>query len=368
MIIGIPREIKDGEHRVAMTPGGVMALVKKGHQVLVERDAGLKSGFVNSDFEAAGATVIENRRELFERAEMILKVKEPLREEYDLLHEGQILFTFLHLAANHELTKALVERKVIGVAYETVEENGCLPILRPMSEIAGRASILIGANLLSGTQGGRGVLISGIPGVPPAKVVIIGGGTAGLSAAKMACGLRSEVVVFEIDQARLRYLEDVLPSNVKLRLSLEHDIAEELREADLVVGAVLVPGARAPKVVSKTMVKLMKAGSVVVDIAIDQGGCFETSRPTTHSDPTFEVEGVIHYCVTNIPGIYPRTSTYALSQTILPYVLQMGDYGVGAFRVNPSLAKGVNVFRGAITNVAVAKAHGMDFTPLEEVL
>jgi alanine dehydrogenase len=368
MIIGVPREIKDREYRVAITPPGVMALTKAGHRVLLEEGAGLGSSICDREFEDSGAEIVRDRRELFDRAEMILKVKEPLEEELDLFHEGQILFTFLHLASSSKLTKELCKRDVIAIAYETVEENGSFPILKPMSEIAGKASVLIGAHFLSKGGGGRGVLLSNVPGVAPARVVIVGGGTVGLNAARVASGLKSDVVIFDVNLERLRYLESILPPNVKLRFSSDYAISEELKGADLLIGAVLVPGARAPKVVSREAIVRMGKGSVVVDVAIDQGGCFETSYPTTHSNPVFEVEGVIHYCVTNIPGIYPITSTYALCHASIPYVLKIADLGLEALINDPALARGVNIFRGMVTNRAVAEAHGLDYVPLEEVL
>lgn len=368
MVIGVPREVKDNEHRVAITPEGVMALVRNGHRVLVEKNAGVGSGISDADFVRAGALIVDSKEELFKEAEMIVKVKEPLPAEYELFHEGQILFTYLHLASSYKLTKALMERDIICVAYETVEKDGYLPLLEPMSEIAGRASIVVGAYLLSKVGGGPGVLISGVPGVLPAKVVIIGGGVVGLNAAKLASGLRAETVIFEINPKRLRYLEDVLPPNVKLRVSSEYSIAEELEDADLLIGAVLVPGAKAPKVVTREMIRSIRKGAVAIDVAIDQGGCFETSLPTTHSEPTFEAEGVVHYCVTNIPGIYPRTSTYALTQATLPYILKLASLGIRAFEEDEALAKGVNIFRGRVTNRGVAEVHNLEYVTIYKAL
>ncbi|MEN3185889.1 MAG: alanine dehydrogenase [Atribacterota bacterium] len=367
MVIGVPREIKDHEYRVAMTPAGVMALSKKGHRVIIERGAGLGSGFSDHDFVRSGASIVE-KRELFENAELVLKVKEPLPEELDFLRPNQILFTYLHLASNKALTEALVDSRIIGVAYETVEEHKRLVLLEPMSEVAGRASVLIGALLLSKFYGGEGVLISGVPGVPPAKVVILGGGTVGLNAAKLAAGLRSHVVIFEIDEERMRQLENILPPNVSFRKTSEYDLTEELTDCDLLIGAVLLPGAKTPKLVTKEMVATMRKGSVIVDVSIDQGGCVETSLPTTHEKPTYEMHGIIHYCVTNIPGIYPRTSTLALCQSTLPYVMKIATHGEEIFKIDRALAKGVNVYKGVLTNRAVAEAHHLPYQALEEVI
>ncbi len=367
MIIGVPKEIKDHEYRVAITPAGVMTLVKGGHQVMIEEGAGLSSGFPDQDFIASGASIVD-KKNLFENAEMILKVKEPLQEELDFFRPAQILFTYLHLASNRTLTESLLARKVIGIAYETVEENGRLVLLEPMSEVAGRASVLIGALLLSKVYCGEGILMSGVPGVSPAKVVILGGGTVGFNAAKLAAGLRSRVVMFEIDGERMRYLESILPPNVCYRRTSEYDLAEELVDCDLLIGAVLLPGAKTPKLVTQEMISSMKKGSVVIDVSIDQGGCSETSFPTTHEKPTYEINGVIHYCVTNIPGIYPRTSTLALSQSTLPYVVKIATCGEGILKLDRALTKGVNVYKGILTNRAVAEAHQLPYQPLEEVV
>lgn len=367
MVIGVPKEIKDHEYRVAITPAGVMVLAREGHRVIVERGAGLGSGFSDQDFMCAGASTVE-KKELFENAELILKVKEPLPEEFHFLRPNQILFTYLHLASDKVLTEALLARRVIGVAYETVEERGRLVLLEPMSEVAGRASVLIGALLLSKFYCGGGVLISGVPGVLPAKVVILGGGTVGLNAAKLAAGLRSRVIVFEINEDRMRYLENILPPNVSFRKTSEYDLAEELVDCDLLIGAVLVAGAKTPKLVKREMIASMKKGSVIVDVSIDQGGCAETSLPTTHEKPTYEVDGVIHYCVTNIPGIYPRTSTLALCQSTLPYVVKIATHGEKVFQVDQALAKGVNLYKGILTNRGVAEAHQLPYMELGEAI
>ncbi len=354
MRIGIPKEIKDHEYRVGVTPAGVSALIAQGHQVLVETFAGARIGFGDALYEAAGA-MIAGRNEVY-GCDMIVKVKEPQPSEVALLHEGQLLFCYLHLAPEPELTRGLLERKVVGIAYETVTDaQGTLPLLTPMSEVAGRLAVQAGATALQIANGGSGVLLGGVPGVAPGKVVILGGGAAGLNAAKMAAGLGAEVTVLDISLARLRHLDDVFGMRVKTRFSEPAAIAELVREADLVIGAVLLPGKRAPRLLTRDMVKAMKPGSALVDIAIDQGGCAETSRPTTHSDPTYVEHGVVHYCVTNMPGAVARTATLALTQATLPLVLELADKGhARALLDNPGLRDGLNVFRGQVTHPAVA--------------
>ena len=370
MIIGVPKEIREDEYRIAITPSGVEVLRKNKHQVVVEEDAGIGSGITNEEIIKAGAKILPSHEEVFTRAEMIVKVKEPLEEEYELLKEGQILFTYLHLASNKALTRLLMEAKVIAMAYETVEtDEGKLPLLIPMSEVAGRLTIQEGAKYLERSQGGEGVLLGGVPGVAPAKVVIIGGGVVGTNAAKMAAGLGARVVILEQNLDRLRYLDDIMGAHVITMKSSEHNIREAIKEADLVVGAVLVPGGKAPHLITRKILKTMKPGSVIVDVAIDQGGCVETSRPTCPSEPTYEVEGVIHYCVANMPGCVPRTSTYALTNATLPYVLELANHGYPeALRKDKALARGLNVVNGKVTCEGVAKAHNLPYYELEEIL
>lgn len=370
MIIGVPKEIKDNEYRVAVTPGGVEMLRQHGHRVLVQAGAGEGSGFSDEEYTRSGAEILPTAAEVWNNAEMIMKVKEPRPEEYGFLREDLLLFTYLHLAAEEELTYELLRRKVTAVAYETVElADGRLPLLTPMSEVAGRMAIQVGAHYLEKAHGGRGKLLGGVPGVRPAQVTIIGGGTVGTNAAKIALGMGAHVVIIDKNLDRLRYLEDVLHGNLTTLASNPLNIANAVRRADLLIGAVLIHGARAPKLVTREMVGTMKPGSVIVDVAIDQGGCVETSKPTTHSHPTYEVDGVIHYGVTNMPGAVPRTSTYALSNATLPYALLLADHGFeGAVKGNPALAKGVNTYRGAVTYPAVAEAFGLEYTPLEKLL
>jgi alanine dehydrogenase len=368
MRIGIPKEIKDHEYRVGATPAGVSALKARGHHVLVEAGAGARIGFSDAMYEAAGA-MIAGRNEVY-GSDMVVKVKEPQSSEVALLREGQILFCYLHLAPEPELTRGLLNRKIIGIAYETVTDaQGSLPLLIPMSEVAGRLSVQAGAAALQIANGGSGVLLGGVPGVAPAKVVIIGGGITGINAAKMALGLGAEVTVLDINPARLRYLDDVFGMRLKTRYSEPAVIAELTREADLVIGAVLIPGKRAPRLLTRDMVKAMKPGSALVDIAIDQGGCAETSRPTTHTKPTYVEEGVVHYCVTNMPGATARTSTLALTQVTLPLALELADKGWSqALQDNPGLRDGLNVFRGQVTHPAVAADLGYALEPLQTAL
>lgn len=370
MIIGVPKEIKNNENRVAITPAGVEALIKEGHQVIIEKSAGVGSGISDSDYQQAGAKILETNKEVFAEADMIMKVKEPLPEEYNLLREGQILFTYLHLAAEEKLTKTLMDKKVIAIAYETVQlDDGSLPLLTPMSEVAGRLAIQKGAQYLERQKGGRGVLLAGVPGVPPAKVVIIGGGIVGMNAAKMALGLRADVTILDINTNRLRYIDDVFHGNVKTRMSNRYNIYEEVTKADLVIGAVLIPGAKAPHLVTEEMIKDMKKGSVIVDVAIDQGGCVETTYPTTHDDPVFIKHGVIHYSVANMPGAVPRTSTYALTNATLSYAIEIANKGYKkALLDNPALLKGLNVYDGKITYKAVAEAFNLEYHDPKKLL
>lgn len=369
MIIGVPKEIKANENRVAITPAGVSELTKAGHQVLIEQGAGLGSGIDDALYEAEGAVMVPSAAEVWSQAEMIIKVKEPLPSEYPLMRRGQILFTYLHLAASEELTRALMERGVVGIAYETVQlEDRSLPLLTPMSEVAGRMAVQIGAQFLQKNQGGRGVLLGGVPGVPPAEVVIIGGGTVGTNAAKIAIGMGAHVTILDTNVSRLRYLDDVLHGNVITVVSNRLTVERAVKYADLLIGAVLLPGAKAPKLVTEEMVKQMKPGSVIVDVAVDQGGCIETvDHPTTHANPIYVKHGVIHYAVANIPGAVPRTSTYALTNVTLPYVLQLANKGYRrAAEENPALARGFNVINGKVVYQAVAEAHGLPYTPLEK--
>lgn len=371
MKVGVLKEIKAYENRVAMTPAGVAAMLKAGHLVFVEANAGKGSGFEDADYAAAGAAILATNVEVWAQCDMVMKVKEPLPAEYDLFREGQILFTYLHLAPELELTRKLAEKKVIAIAYETVQlADRSLPLLTPMSEVAGRMSVQIGAHFLEKAYGGRGVLLGGVPGVVTGNVVIVGGGIVGTNAAKMAAGLGASVTLFDISADRLRYLDDVFGGRVQTRMSNEYDIAQALKHADLLVGAVLIPGARAPKLVTRQMVQSMTPGSVIVDVAIDQGGSVETiDRVTTHKDPVYEQYGVIHYSVANMPGGVPRTSTYALTNVTLPYALQLANKGWRkALQENAALAKGANVISGLITYEAVAEAHGMEYVPLTTVL
>jgi len=370
MIIGIPKEIKKGEFRVAATPAGVKSLSKASHKVFVEKGAGEGSGFSDEEFRAVGAEIIEEKSRLFDDAELILKVKEPLPEEYGLFHEGQILFTFLHLAADKTLTEALLKSKIGGIAYETVQkDDGCLPLLAPMSEIAGRISPLVGSFYLAKHTGGSGKFTGGVPGVPPAKVVIIGGGTVGMNAAKIAAGMRAQVVILDVNIERMRYLDDTMPSNVVTLMSNSYNLEKILPNTDLLIGAVLVPGAKAPHLITRKMFQLMKPGSVIVDVAVDQGGCVETTHPTTQDNPVFEVDGILHYCVANMPGAYPKTSTLALTNATLPYALDIANKGCRkALREDPSLAKGLNVYQGRIVYQKVARTHGLPWVKVEEIL
>jgi len=368
MIIGIPKEIKNNENRVAITPAGVKAFCQAGHQVLVQKSAGLGSGIEDIEYNQAGATIIETAKEVFEKADMIIKVKEPLASEYDLLKAGQILFTYFHFASSLELTQAMMKRKIICITYETVQtEDGHLPLLVPMSEVAGKMAAHIAAYYLALPYGGTGVLMGGVPGVSPAKVVVIGGGTVGTNAAKIAAGIGAKVTLFDININRLKYLDDVLPKNITLLVSNQHNIEEETKDADVVIGAVLIPGAEAPKLMTEEMVKKMKPNSVIVDVAIDQGGCIATSRPTSHSDPVYKIHNVSHYCVTNMPGAFARTSTFALTNTTLPYGLEIANKGYKkALRENKALAKGLNVIDGKITYEPMAKAFNLKYYPLED--
>jgi alanine dehydrogenase len=366
MIVGIPKEMKDHEYRVSLTPDGAAALARAGHTALIEPSAGEGSGFTDDEYRRAGATIAGSKEEVFAKAAMIVKVKEPLLSECPLFRPGQALFTYLHLASLPELTKALLERRVFAIAYETTTaKDGSLPMLKPMSEIAGRMSVQVGAQYLEKSQGGRGVLLAGVPGVEPGKVVILGAGVVGTSATRIAVGLGAQVTVINLELERLRYLDDLYGGRIVTRAATAAAIEQAVREADIVIGAVLIPGAKAPKLVSRAMLSAMKRGAVVVDVSVDQGGCFETTRPTTHSDPIYTMDGVIHYCVPNMPGIVPRTSTFALTNATLPYIVRLASEGVDqAIRSDPGLAKGVNLKDGQVICQGVAEAHGLRFTPL----
>ncbi len=368
MIIGIPREVKDNEFRVAIVPAGVLQLVLDGHTVLVERNAGEGSGITNQEFADAGAELMDSPADIFSRSDMIIKVKEPMPEEYPMIREGQIIFTFFHFASSRELTEAMRERKAVCVAYETIRTpEGRLPLLTPMSEVAGRMSIQEGAKYLEKPQKGRGILLAGVPGVEPADVLVLGGGIVGTNAARMAAGLGARVVLLDINLDRMRYLSEIMP-NVVTVMSNEYNIRHHLREADLVIGAVLVVGAKAPRLITREMLGIMKPGAVIVDVAIDQGGSVETSRPTTHADPVFVVDGIVHYCVTNMPGAVGRTSTYALTNVTLPYAQKIARLGFPEFaREDDALAAGVNMALGEVTCKPVAEAFEMKyFTPIEK--
>ncbi|KMY53734.1 alanine dehydrogenase [Bacillus sp. FJAT-27231] len=369
MIIGVPKEIKNNENRVAITPAGVTTLVNAGHTVLVEKDAGLGSGFTNEEYQEFGAQLIDSAKDLWAQAEMVLKVKEPIESEYQYFRKDLLLFTYLHLAAEPALTKALVENGVTGVAYETVSVNRTLPLLSPMSEVAGRMAAQIGAQFLEKNKGGKGVLLGGVPGVKKSRVTVIGGGMVGTNAAKIASGLGAEVTIIDLSADRLRQLEDIFGSSVQTLMSSPVNIAESVKESDLVIGAVLIPGSKAPKLVTEEMVKAMSPGSVIVDVAVDQGGIFETvDHVTTHDNPTYEKHGVVHYAVANMPGAVPRTSTVALTNVTIPYALQIANKGFNrAIQDNPALKLGVNTYKGHVTYEAVAKDLGYEFKAVEEL-
>lgn len=370
MTIGVPKEIKPNENRVALIPVGVELLKENGHTVLIEKGAGLGSGFRDEEYANAGAKLVDDAEEIYSNADMVMKVKEPLPQEYNFIREGQIIFTYFHFAASEELTRAIIKSKCVAIAYETVQTaSGALPLLIPMSEVAGRMSIQEGARYLEKLHGGEGILLGGVPGVEPASVVILGGGIVGTNAAKIAAGLGARVTILDINLDRLRYLDDVMPKNVVTVVSNPENIRKAISTADLLIGAVLIPGAKAPKLVTKDMLKLMKKGSVIVDVAVDQGGCVETIHPTTHQDPIYEIDGVIHYGVANMPGIVPKTSTVALTNATLPYAIQIANLGFPEVaKVNPEIAKGVNIAFGEITYKNVADAFKLPYTPLEKVI
>jgi alanine dehydrogenase len=370
MIVGVLKEIKTKENRVAMTPAGVELLAARGHSVNVQSQAGMGSGLADQLYEKAGATVLPSAKDIYSRCEMVMKVKEPLPVEYALIRKGQIVFTYFHFAASEELTRAIIGSRCAAVAYETVTKaNGSLPLLTPMSEVAGKMAVHEGAKYLEKTYGGKGKLLGGVPGVDSGTVLILGGGVVGVNAAKIACGLGAKVYLLDTNLERLRYLSDVMPPNCFLVFSNPANIRKYLPEADLVVGAVLIPGATAPRLVTRGMLKLMKKGTVIVDVAIDQGGCIETARPTTHDDPIYEVDGIIHYCVANMPGAVSMTSTIALTNATLPYAIEIADKGLErAALENPEIAEGINIIDGKVTHPGVAEAFALKFTPLAKAL
>jgi alanine dehydrogenase len=370
MIVGLPKEVKDNEYRVGLVPAGVKALTSAGHRVVVETKAGDGSGITDQEYINAGGETVGTAEEVWSRAEMIVKVKEPIASEYGYLREGLILFTYLHLAPARELTRALLNRGVIGIAYETItNDQGHLPLLTPMSEVAGRMAIQVGATYLERINGGRGVLLGGVPGVAPGRVTIIGGGVVGINAAKIAVGFGASVIIIDRDLERLRYLDDIFGSRIRTLASNPYTIAESVAASDLVVGAVLVPGAAAPKLVKREMLRDMPRGSVIVDVAVDQGGCIETTKPTTHSQPTYYVENVLHYGVTNMPGAVPRTSTFALTNATMPLALKLAKYGaVEAIKRDRHLKRGVNTYKGKVVYEAVALDQGLEYAPIDSLI
>jgi alanine dehydrogenase len=370
MVIGVPKEVKDHESRVGVTPAGVKALVEAGHKVLVEQNAGNLSSFPDDEYQAVGAEIVGAASDVWRLADMVVKVKEPIEQEYFHFREGLVLFTYLHLAPLQKLTQALLDKKVTGIAYETVKDRaGTLPLLTPMSEVAGRLSVQVGAAYLEKEHGGRGVLLGGVPGVPPGNVCIIGGGIVGTNAAKMALGLGAKVTLVDLNLNRLRDLDDIFNGRLYTLASNSYNVERAVCEADLVIGGVLIPGAAAPKIVTKAMVSKMKKGAVIVDVAIDQGGCIETARPTTHSDPSYEVDGVVHYCVTNMPAAVPNTSTLALTNATFPYVLKLANLGAeAALKADAGFAEGVNTYKGSLTYKAVADNQGRDFTAISSLI
>jgi alanine dehydrogenase len=370
MIVGVLKEIKIAEKRVSMTPGGAMAMIQKGHKILIEKSAGLGAGFPDADYVAAGAVIVDTPALIYAESDMVMHVKEPQPSEYDMIREDQIIFTYLHLAADEQQTKALLKSKSIAIAYETIEkENGSLPLLLPMSEVAGRMATQEAAKYLEMPQGGMGILLGGVTGVEPATVVVIGGGVVGINAAKMACGLGAKVYILDTNLERLRYLDDVMPANCFPIMSNAAILKDLVAKADVVIGAVLIAGAKAPKLLTREMIKEMKKGSVVVDVAIDQGGCFETSKATTHDAPCYTVDGVIHYCVANMPGAVAKTSTIALTNATLPYAIQIANKGwKKAMQDSKEIKLGANIIKGKLTYKAVAEAFDLEYTPVETFL
>lgn len=370
MKIGVPKEIKTNENRVALTPMGAEILVRNGHKVYVEQTAGMGSGFTDADYKKVGVTMLKSPDDVFDAADMIMKVKEPIKPEYKRIKAGQTVFTYFHFASSKELTEAMMKNKCIAIAYETVQKtDGSLPLLIPMSEVAGRMAPQEGAKYLEKAMGGRGVLLGGVPGTRPANVVILGGGIVGTNAAKIAAGFGARVTIMDNNLYRLRYLDDVMAKNIQTMMSSPYNIREAIKEADLVIGAVLIAGAKAPKLITKDMLKLMKPGAVVVDVSVDQGGCIETCHPTTHENPTYVVNGVVHYCVANMPGAVPFTSTIALTNATLPYAVEIANKGaINAIKSNPEIKLGLNMINGIITYKGVADAFKFKYTPVDDVL
>ncbi|HKK83123.1 MAG TPA: alanine dehydrogenase [Atribacterota bacterium] len=369
MIIGVPKEIKNNENRVAITPAGVKAFTLAGHQVFIQKSAGSGSGITDQEYSDAGASIQDTAEQVFEQSDMIMKVKEPMPNEYPLIKAGQIVFTYFHFAASRELTDGMMGRNCICIAYETVEtDNRALPLLAPMSEVAGKMAGHVAAYFLAFPNGGKGTLMGGVPGVKPAKVLVIGGGTVGTNAAKVAAGIGANVIIFDINLNRLRYLDDIMPKNVNFLVSNQHNIEQEIQDADAVIGAVLIPGAAAPKLITEKMIKTMQPNSVIVDVAIDQGGCIQTSKPTSHSEPTYKLHGVLHYCVTNMPGAFARTSTFALTNATLPYAMEIANKGYQkALISNPAIARGLNILEGKITYKPVADTFGFNYYSIDEL-
>jgi len=366
MIIGVPKEIKTNESRVSLVPSGAEELVSSGHAVLVEKDAGLGSGFSDEMYRKSGAEIINSAADIFERSDLIVKVKEPQKEEYSLIREGQMIFTYFHFAADETLLEAMIKSKAISIAYETVQSDGKLPLLIPMSEVAGRLAVINGSKCLESNMGGKGKLISGVPGVEPANVLVLGGGIVGSNAAKLAAGLGANVYILDINMDNLRYLDDIMPDNVHTIHSNKHILKDLLPKIDLLIGAVLVVGAKAPKLIDRKFLSMMEPGSVVVDVSVDQGGCIETTRPTTHENPTFVEENIIHYCVANMPGAVPYTSTIALCNATFSYVKELANYGMNIFKNNKELLTGLNTLDGKVTHQAVAECFNLEYTnPLD---
>ncbi|HMW32788.1 MAG TPA: alanine dehydrogenase [bacterium] len=370
MIIGVPKEIKTKENRVGLLPVGVAELKKHGHTVIVENNAGVGSGFDNDAYVKAGAEIVPTPKDVYGRADMIVKVKEPIKPEYELIRENQVVFTYFHFAADRALTEAMIKSKCIAIAYETVQRSDRkLPLLDPMSEVAGRMAVHAGAKYLEKTFGGRGLLLSGVPGTEPATVVVIGGGVVGTNAAKIAAGFGARVIMMDIDLYRLRYLDDIMPKNVHTMMSNSYNIAEVIKHADLVIGAVLIPGAKAPHLITRDMLKTMKPGAVIVDVAVDQGGCVETTKPTTHEEPIYNIDGIVHYCVANMPGAVPFTSTVALTNATLPYAVQLANKGwEKAVKENHELLLGCNILNGKVVYKGVADAFDLPYVPVEQVV
>lgn len=370
MKIGVPKEIKAQEARVALTPGGVIDFIKKGHTVYLQTNAGINSGFYDSDYIAAGAEILPDIASVYMKSDMIIKVKEPIQEEYALIRENQLLFTYFHFASNETLTKAMIEKKAICLAYETVElQDGSLPLLIPMSEVAGRMSIQEGAKYLEKPSQGKGILLGGVPGVEPAKVMVLGGGIVGMQAARMAAGFGAKVTILDLNLNRLRYLSETMPANVTTLYSSEYNIRRLIKDTDLIIGAVLIPGAKAPKLITKEMLKEMQPGTVLVDVAVDQGGCFETTTATTHENPIFVIDGIVHYCVANMPGAVPMTSTIALTNATLPFAIQLATKGwKKACQDNPALQLGLNIIQGKVVYKGVSDAFNLPLTPIENLL